>query len=276
MTPYRNATSLTAAIPTPDTVRRAALCALLVTGISGWHTAHGLAAGHTSPAVSPITHVEEDAPAVPSRIVPPIDETRLVQLRGNTHSDARPECDQGSVDPQLAMHRMILLLKRSPEQEAALAEFMTRQLDPASPDFHRSLDPVDFGKLFGPSNVDLEVITIWLQIHDFSVDEVSKSREFILFSGSAALVKRAFHTEIHRYDAGGVEHITNNSDPSIPEALSPVIAGVDLTGISLAESDLTSLTSLNICGSTLAPETNCLSYVAFRPAAACALSSEGD
>ena len=58
------------------------------------------------------------------------------------------------------------------------------------------------------------------------MNKVSNSRVFIEFSGTAGLVQRAFHTEIHHYTVKGVEHIANNSDPSIPAALSPVVAGV--------------------------------------------------
>ena len=46
------------------------------------------------------------------------------------------------------------------------------------------------------------------------------------FSGTAELVKYAFGTEIHRLDVAGVPHIANMSDPQIPAALAPLVAGV--------------------------------------------------
>ena len=58
-------------------------------------------------------------PASP-QVVQPVDETKLVRLMGNTHPDARPKFDQGLVAPNLPMERMLLLLRRSPEREAAL------------------------------------------------------------------------------------------------------------------------------------------------------------
>lgn len=161
-----------------------------------------------------------------SRIVLPVNEGRLVSLQGNTRPEAKPGSDLGRVDPQLPMQRMLLVLRRSPEQEAALEAFMARQLDPASPDFHRWLTPEEFGELYGPTNSDIQSITVWLQGHGFSVDNVAIGRTFIEFSGTAALVRQAFHTEIHRYKVNGEEHIANSSDPSIPEALSPVVTGV--------------------------------------------------
>jgi subtilase family serine protease len=86
--------------------------------------------------------------------------------------------------------------------------------------------PEEFGSLYGPSDYDISAVTNWLQNHGFSIDEVAKGRTFIEFSGTARLVEDAFHTEIHRYKVDGEEHIANNSDPSIPEALSPVVVGV--------------------------------------------------
>jgi subtilase family serine protease len=58
------------------------------------------------------------------------------------------------------------------------------------------------------------------------VNSVYPSGMIIDFSGTAGLVKATFHTEIHRLDVNGVTHIANASDPSLPIALQPVIAGV--------------------------------------------------
>src|ERR1039457_6159474 len=209
------------------------LCSVSLLGIAGlsqqpqsFEANQGLAADSASQGASHIAPAVEDIPPPRLRIVLPIDETRLVRLRGNTHPLARPEFDKGLIDPQLPMERMLLLLRRSPEQEAALEAFMARQLDPQSADFHHWLEPVEFGQLYGPSEADIATVTNWLQNHGFTVDKVSNGRVFMEFSGTAALVQKAFHTEIHRYSVKGVEHIANNSDPSIPEALSLVVAGV--------------------------------------------------
>lgn len=139
---------------------------------------------------------------------------------------ARAEFDRGLVTPSLPMDRIVLILKRSPEQDAALEAFMARQLDPSSADFHHWLEPEQFGRLYGPSDQDIQSVTAWLQNHGFSVDNVSKGRTFIQFSGTAELVQQAFHTEIHQFMVKGEHHVANNVDPSIPEALSPVVAGI--------------------------------------------------
>jgi subtilase family serine protease len=188
--------------------------------------AHGQAADSTIGSIASASVAPDGAPQVPSQIVARIDEAQLARLEGNTHPMARPEFDEGPVDPQLPMERMILVLKRSPDSEAALETFMAQQLDSASPDFHHWLKPGELGKLYGPSANDISTVANWLQNHGFSIDSVAKGRTFIEFSGTARLVREAFHTEIHRYRVNGEEHIANNSDPSIPEALSPVVVGV--------------------------------------------------
>jgi hypothetical protein len=52
-------------------------------------------------------------------IVQSVDENRLTQLPGNTHLLARPEFDQGGAPADLPMQRMLLVLKRSVEQDRA-------------------------------------------------------------------------------------------------------------------------------------------------------------
>jgi len=168
----------------------------------------------------------EDSPAVASRVVSPVDDAWLVRLEGNTHFLARAEFDRGLVNPQLRMERMQLVLKRSPEQEAALEKFMAGQQDAKSPNYHRWLDPEEFGKLYGPSDADISMVANWLQNHGFEIYRVSNGRVTIEFSGTAAQVNETFHTEMHRFLVDGVEHIANDRDPEIPAALAPVIAGV--------------------------------------------------
>ena len=170
-------------------------------------------------------NVPELAP-VSSRVVDVVDDMQLVRLNGNTHPMARDEFDKGAVVPSFPMARMTLVLKRSRQQEAALNKFMEQQLNPKSPNFHHWLEPKEFGRQFGPSEYDIQAVTNWLRNHGFSVDNVANGRMFIQFSGNAANVQQAFHTEIHHYLVNGEPHIANSVDPQIPAALSPVVAGV--------------------------------------------------
>jgi Pro-kumamolisin, activation domain/Bacterial Ig-like domain (group 3) len=158
-------------------------------------------------------------------ITQPVDETQRTVLKGNTHPLAKPIFDLGTAPATLPMQRMLLVLKRSPQQEAALRKLLDDQQDKSSPNYHKWLTPAQFGEQFGPSDGDMQTITLWLQSHGFQVGS-TKGRSVLEFSGSASQVKDAFHTTIHKYVVKGEQHWANASDPSIPTALTPAVAGV--------------------------------------------------
>ena len=158
-------------------------------------------------------------------IVQPVDESQRTVLHGNTYPLARPQFDLGTAPATLPMQRMLLVLKRSPEQESALRKLLDDQQDKASPSYHKWLTPEQFGKQFGPTDADMQTITAWLQSHGFQVG-TTKGRTVLEFSGSASQVQEAFHTMIHKYIVNGEQHWANSSDPQIPTALTPAVAGV--------------------------------------------------
>jgi hypothetical protein len=154
-----------------------------------------------------------------------VDETRLTRLNVNTHQLARPEFDLGTASASLPLQRMLLVLKRSPEQEHGLRTLLDEQQDKASPNFHKWLTPEQYGRQFGPSDSDLQTITSWLQSHGFQVG-TTKGRTVLEFSGTAGQVQEAFHTTMHKYIVKGQQHWANANDPMIPTALTPAVEGV--------------------------------------------------
>jgi len=163
---------------------------------------------------------------VASRITSAVDEKNMVTLKGNTHPMAAAQFDRGEAPGSLAMNRMLLVLQHTPAQEAAIKQLLAEQQNQGSPSFHQWLTPQQYGQMFGPSDQDIKTITSWLQSHGFEVASVSPGRHVIEFSGTAAQVQEAFHTAIHQYSVNGEEHWANASDPQIPAALAPVVAGI--------------------------------------------------
>ena len=155
-----------------------------------------------------------------------IDERNLVQLTGNTRSEATAQNDGGAVADGFPLVHMLLQLRRPPEQESALDQFLDELQDPKSPNFHKWLTAEQFGQSFGVAQQDLATISQWLQSQGFTVNLVYPSRMVIDFSGTAGQIRQAFHTEIHNLDAGGIRHIANMSDPQIPAALAPAVLGI--------------------------------------------------
>jgi len=154
------------------------------------------------------------------------DETKLITLAGNTRPEANAANDQGEVSDDLVMDHMMLQLKRSPQQERVVEQFIDSLHDPKSPNFHQWLTAVAFGEKFGVAEADIQTITSWLQSQGFTVNTVYPNRMAIDFSGNAGQVRRALHTSIHNLNVNGVHHIANFGDPQIPAALAPVVAGV--------------------------------------------------
>ena len=161
-----------------------------------------------------------------SRITQPINERVRVTLHGNVHPLARAEYDRGAVADSLPAGRMLLILQRSPEREAALRQFLQEVHKPSSASYHKWLSPEQFGALYGPEDSEIATVRGWLQRHGFSVGRVAKGKTAVEFSGTAGQVREAFGTEIHTYLINGEEHHANNRDPQIPAALAPVIAGI--------------------------------------------------
>ncbi len=159
-------------------------------------------------------------------IVARIDESRLQRIEGNTRSAANSQNDRGRVPEDLSMDHMLLQLQRSPEQERAVEKFINSLQDASSPNFHQWLTAAEFGERFGASQADIDAVTGWLESHGLTVHSVYPSLMTIDFSGTAGQVRSAFHTEIHYLEVNGQGHIANMSDPRIPEALAPVVAGV--------------------------------------------------
>jgi hypothetical protein len=163
----------------------------------------------------------------PSRITQAVDNNNLVTLYGNTHPLARPQYDQGPAEDSLPMERMLMVLQRGPDQEAALKTLMEAQQAKSSASYHQWLTPQQFGEQFGPADADIQTVTNWLESQGFQVNRVANGKMLIEFTGTAGLVRQAFHTEIHKYVVKGDEHYANASDPQIPAALAPVIKGID-------------------------------------------------
>ena len=174
-------------------------------------------------AVASPLSAQQSAPVLVTQAV---DNAVRTSLPGNVHPLARAEFDRGEAPTDLPLKRMLLVLKRSPEQETALRKLLDDQQDKASSAYHKWLTPERFGQEFGLADADIQAVTGWLQSQMFQDVVVSKGRTTIEFSGTAAQVQASFHTPIHRFVVSGEEHWANASDPQIPSALAPAVAGV--------------------------------------------------
>src|SRR5215468_10975769 len=105
--------------------RRAPLALLLFVFVLALLSAYGSSAG---------------SPRKPRRIRQPVDDSNRTTLKGNTRREANAKNDRGRVADDLQIEHMLLQLRRSPEQEQALQQFLDQLHAPNSPNFHRWLN----------------------------------------------------------------------------------------------------------------------------------------
>ena len=108
-----------------------------------------------------------------SRITQPINDAVRVTLKGNVHPLAQARFDLGTVPDSFSASRMVLLLQRSPERDAALQQFLQDAHRPGSPTFHKWLKPGDYDSRFGPRHADIDAVADWLRSEGFTVESTS-------------------------------------------------------------------------------------------------------
>jgi hypothetical protein len=162
----------------------------------------------------------------PDRIPGPIDSSQMITLPGSVYPKARPQYDQGPVEPSLRLGYVTLQISPSASQQTALDELLAEQQDRSSPNYHKWLTPEQYAARFGLSRNDGDKITAWLQGQGFTVVSFARGRNAVVFSGSAAQIQSAFRTEIHRYQINAESHIANSTPVQIPVALGGIVTGI--------------------------------------------------
>lgn len=176
-------------------------------------------------AFAPATSSAECTSMAVNRITTAVDDTLLAPLPGNVHPLARAEFDQGRASDSLPMEHIIMLLKRSPEQELALETRIDQMHNPRSALFKQWLNSNEVGNCYGVADADIAVVSSWLEKHGFTIDSVPAAKTMLIFTGTAGQLEEAFHTEIHNLNVRGEKHIANMSAPQVPAALAPVVLG---------------------------------------------------
>ncbi|HEU5023109.1 MAG TPA: protease pro-enzyme activation domain-containing protein, partial [Bryobacteraceae bacterium] len=163
--------------------------------------------------------------AAPNRILRAPDNNDVRALRGNVHRLARATFDRGEVAADLHIDHAMLLVRPSGAQQFELEQLLRDQRNPASANYHRWLTPEEYADRFGLSAADESRVISWLTGQGLTVNERSRGRNWIAFSGTAARIGRALHTSIHRYEVNGRMHFANRAEPSVPAALADVVGG---------------------------------------------------
>ncbi len=159
------------------------------------------------------------------RIAAQVDESTVTVLRGNLHPLARPQYDQGKVDPSFKLERITMMFQPTAAQQTDLDGLLAAQQNPTSSSFHQWLTPEQYADRFGMAQSDLNKVTAWLQSQGFDIVEIPRSRNWVVFNGTATQVESALHSEVRSYTANGKKFYANSAEPSVPAALASVVLG---------------------------------------------------
>src|SRR5271155_384593 len=169
------------------------------------------------------------------RVTAPVDSTKRTTLYGHVPGAARRANDLGHVDPTTRSERMIMVLKSDEQQKRELRRVIDEQQDKHTTNYHQWVTPEQFGEHYS----DIGQVKAWLESQGFTVDEVSKSKRVIRFSGTTGEIESAFQTEMHSFlTPNGEIHVSNSRDISVPEALAPVVAGVPTLNVFFRKSHM--------------------------------------
>ena len=166
------------------------------------------------------------------RITAPIDNSSRVTLAASRPPRARAADDIGTVSGTLQLHGISLLFSRSAAQQTALDALVAAQQNPASPLYHQWISPDQYAAQFGAADADITAAESWLEQQGFAVDSVSRSRNRILFSGTAAQVSNAFGASLHYYLTPSTAfepaktHFAPSADLTLPAALASSVLAI--------------------------------------------------
>jgi len=163
------------------------------------------------------------------RVTAPVDNAKRTTLNGHVPDVFRDATKMGHVDPSTPAKHLLIMLKSSPEQEREIRRIINEQKDKHTASYHQWMTPEEFGAHFGVHDADIEKVKAWLTSQGLTVEKVTKDKRAVEFSGTTGRIEQAFQTEMHYFlMPTGETYVSNDSDITVPAALSPVIASVPM------------------------------------------------
>jgi hypothetical protein len=154
-----------------------------------------------------------------------VNDAERVTIGGNIRPEVATARDLGRVADDFKLDGMQILLKRSPEREAALKIIMDGQTEKGSPYYHQWIDAAEMEAKYGADKHDVAVVSAWLKSHGITVKAYLPTL-VLSVDATAGQLNSAFGVEIHNIVAAdGKTHFANVNEYSVPVALAQVMVG---------------------------------------------------
>ncbi len=130
---------------------------------------------------------------------------------------------------------LAMTISFQPNRGDEISALLAALYNPASPNFHKWLSPEQWADRFGRSTAEVAQAAAWLRSSGFTVNKVWENRLAISFTGSTAVVRKAFNTQmgLFRHPIEARSFFANLQRPQLPPALDAIT--ISLTGLSNAE-----------------------------------------
>ena len=132
------------------------------------------------------------------------------------------------VGPVPVSQPLSLTLRLAPvaERTAALDQLLAALITSSSPSYHKWVTPEQFAASYGATDDQIATTKNWLESQGLAVGAVSAAKTRLTVTGTAAQVQQAFAVTLRRYQVAGAVHFANSTQPSLPQEIAPLIAGV--------------------------------------------------
>jgi hypothetical protein len=122
---------------------------------------------------------------------------------------------------------------------AGFEKYVSEFEDPASANYHVTLTENEFAARFGPTGQAYNTVQAFLQQSGLTIINGSANRLTITAQGSRSQVEQAFAVAIDDYQLGGRRFHANDTEPSLPSAIAPLVRSLaGLNDLSIPEPSL--------------------------------------
>jgi subtilase family serine protease len=112
--------------------------------------------------------------------------------------------------------------------EAAAEELATAVSSPLSPLYRHPLTPDAWIARFSPTKMDSNALVSYLKGQGVTIISVPKSREYVVFRGTADQLNNIFDASLKTYNFGGRQLIAPSMAPSLPASVGTLVSGISI------------------------------------------------